>query len=272
MQLIVRAWRGTIDERGEGEGSGGPDRQDEPLRRVEWETWRQKETRRQQRDRRQREGVARIREYCRLVWGPERARQRARARWGRVAVWARRVERAEALWSTLVRGLDSVRRMRRRVELGRKQRARVGARSSTSMGTSLSKIQQRATAAQRRERRERVRLMREEKLRQKGRTNRRGDMTRSMVGQVLMAKLRRLERRDDGDDSSWQSEAGTWRETEETESCDDREDDQHDEDRGPTTRRSEMDEWEEELEADIELERRELGQSPPEDHEDWAND
>ena len=85
-----------------------------------------------------------------------------------------------------------------RVELGRKQRARVGARSSTSMGTSLSKIQQRATAAQRREWRERVRLMREEKLRQKGRTNRRGDMTRSMVGQVLMAKLRRLERRDDG--------------------------------------------------------------------------
>ena len=67
--------------------------------------------------------------------------------------------------------------------------------------------------------------------------------------------------------------AGTWRsETEETESCDDREDDQHDEDRGPTTRRSEMDEWEEELEADIELERRELGQSPPEDHEDWADD
>ena len=69
-----------------------------------------------------------------------------------------------------------------------------------------------------------------------------------------------------------QAEAGTWRETEETESCDDGEDDQHDEDRGPTTRRSEMDEWEEELEADIELERRELGQSPPEDHEDWAND
>ena len=110
--------------------------------------------------------------------------------------------------------------------------------------------------------------MREEKLRQKGRTNRRGDMTRSMVGQVLMAKLRRLEHRNDGDGGHWQSEAGTWEETEETESCDDGGDDQHAE----ATWRSEMDEWEEELEANIELERRELGQSPPEDHEDWADD
>ena len=58
------------------------------------------------------------------------------------------------------------------------------------------------------------------------------------------------------------------RKPEETESCDDGGDDQH----AGATWRSEMDEWEEELEANIELERRELGQSPPEDHEDWADD
>ena len=58
----------------------------------------------------------------------------------------------------------------------------------------------------------------------------------------------------------------------ETESCDGGGDDQHVEDSRSATWRSEMDEWEEELEANIELERRELGQSPPEDHEDWADD
>ena len=136
----------------------------------------------------------------------------------------------------------------------------------------MSKIQQRTAAAQRGERRERIRLAREEKLGQKGRTNRRGDMARSMVGQVLMAKLRRLEHRGDGDGGHWQSEAGTWEETEETESCDGGGDDQHVEDDWSATWRSEMDEWEEELEANIELERREMGQSPPEDHEDWADD
>ena len=85
---------------------------------------------------------------------------------------------------------------------------------------------------------------------------------------ILQLKLRRLEHRSDGDGGHWQSEAGTWEETEETESCDDGGDDQQAE----ATWRSEMDEWEEELEANIELERRELGQSPPEDHEDWADD
>ena len=218
--------------------------------------------------------MARVREYCRLVWGPERARRRACERWGRVAMWARRIERAEALWSALVRGLDSVRRMKRRVELGRRQRARVGARSSTSIGTSLSKVQQRAVAARRSERREQVKQAREAKLEQKGRTNRRGDMTRSMVGQVLMAKFRQMERHgdDDEDEDMWQPVAETWEETEETESCDEEGDERQEQGGESVTRRSEVEEWEEELEADIELERREFGQSPPEGYEDWADD
>ena len=92
---------------------------------------------------------------------------------------------------------------------------------------------------------------------------------------MLMAKLRRLERGGDGgDDHSdhrW-TEAETW----ETESCGEGEAVQR-EDEGEllaasTVRRSEVDEWEEELRMDIETEYNELGQIPPEDYEDWADD
>ena len=75
-----------------------------------------------------------------------------------------------------------------------------------------------------------------------------------------------------GDGGLWQSEAGTWEETEETESCDEGGGERQEQGGDSVTRRSEVEEWEEELEADIELERREFGQSPPEGHEDWADD
>ena len=95
-----------------------------------------------------------------------------------------------------------------------------------------------------------------------------------MVGQVLMAKFRRIERHgdDDEDEDMWRPVAETWEENEETESCDEEGGERQEQGGESVTQRSEVEEWEEELEADIELERREFGQSPPEGHEDWADD